>query len=400
MKRTPSITQRRKGAKAPGGAAVAIVIALWASPAQAQSEADLRFELGVAAFDRGDHAAALEAFEASYAADPVPEVLFNIAMCRQAVGDLPGAVNAFRRYLAVRGDAVAADERALIDRQLAAMLPRVGLLVVRASEPDAVVTVDGRPMADLGPGVPFAVTPGEHTVEARKDGFLPSSAPVGVDAGGMVSATLTLSRAPEPLPPTGRLVVLSNVAGARVLVEGVEVGTTPYGGDGPPGLLRFAVLADGYEPYEDSVRVMAGEVLERQVTLVAVAPPPPAPRPPTAEPRPSTPDPGPQPLGWWFWGSLTAAGAAGAAAAITGGLTWHYRSEYLDGGLADTDAYDTGIALRTATDVLLGVTVAATLTALIALFSAGGEDEPAPGDASVPSAASFVPAAGAFAVAW
>jgi hypothetical protein len=70
------------------------------------------------------------------------------------------------------------------------------------------------------------------------------------------------------------------------------------------------------------------------------------------------------------------AGASAIAAAATGGAMLVEREDYLDGGRRDADLYDTAVALRTATDVLAGVALAAAVAALIGWLTAPEEDDP------------------------
>jgi tetratricopeptide (TPR) repeat protein len=57
------------------------------------------FARGRLAFERGDHRGALALFERAYTLAPRPELLFNIARCREEMHDLRGAIDAYRLYL-------------------------------------------------------------------------------------------------------------------------------------------------------------------------------------------------------------------------------------------------------------------------------------------------------------
>jgi hypothetical protein len=119
-----------------------------------------------------------------------------------------------------------------------------------------------------------------------------------------------------------RVVVRCNVPGARVLVRGSWLGSTPTpaGLVTMPGPARVEVVADGYRPFVREVRLAAGRETRVDAMLVSSAafdapPPPPARR--SAEHHA-----GAITSRWWFWtglGVLAAAGGAAVAAVALGG---------------------------------------------------------------------------------
>jgi len=72
----------------------------------------------------GDLARAAQLFEAAYALDPAPILLYNVGRVKARLGDLTGAREALQRYVEVEPDATARDRGrealAEIDAQLAA----------------------------------------------------------------------------------------------------------------------------------------------------------------------------------------------------------------------------------------------------------------------------------------
>jgi hypothetical protein len=169
----------------------------WPSPALAQTEADRLFDEGVAAFEREDYDAALAAFEGSYALEPAPDLLLNIGMCQRLVGRSAAAVNTLRRFVAAQGSGLSMEERVAIDTQIDLMLPMLGQVVVEVSVRDADVLIDGRHVGSSPVGFPIAVEPGEHVVEAGRDGFTAASEQVQVWAGGTATVFLDLASGAE-----------------------------------------------------------------------------------------------------------------------------------------------------------------------------------------------------------
>jgi tetratricopeptide (TPR) repeat protein len=58
------------------------------------------FREGLKAYDAKEYARAIESFEAAHKLSPLPEILFDIAMARRALGDCRGAVEGFDAFIA------------------------------------------------------------------------------------------------------------------------------------------------------------------------------------------------------------------------------------------------------------------------------------------------------------
>ncbi|MFW5967582.1 MAG: PEGA domain-containing protein [Persicimonas sp.] len=102
---------------------------------------------------------------------------------------------------------------------------------------------------------------GEHDYSITLDGYVPVEESVDLrDAGGQV-VRHELEVAPA------ELVVEGAPEGATVVVNGREVGSAGERIELEPGHHALEVQADGHESYRDTVRLEAGEVVERDVTL-------------------------------------------------------------------------------------------------------------------------------------
>lgn len=64
-------------------------------------EARARFEVALAAYEKGRFADALEGFEAAYAKSALPAFLFNIAQCQRKLNRTGEALASYQKYLAV-----------------------------------------------------------------------------------------------------------------------------------------------------------------------------------------------------------------------------------------------------------------------------------------------------------
>jgi hypothetical protein len=248
--------------------------------AAAIAEAERHFNEGVAATEQGDFDAAFQAFQASYELNPLPDVLYNIGMCRKALGDLPGAANAFREYVTAVGGNLSPAERAEFDALLAELMPQIGRLTIQSNEAGATVTVDGIQVGSTPLPGWYAVASGHHQIEVAKDRFVAFLTELDVAGGQSPTVSATL-----------------------VALEG-----TP-GADGEPG---------GLSP--------------------------------------------------WFWTCAGVAGASVLTMAITGGLTLKYNDDFDAGGRTDSGLRDTTLALRTTTDVFLGIGLAAVVVGTVLFF--------------------------------
>ncbi len=121
---------------------------------------------GQSAFDAGNFADAEAAFEEAYRHIPNPVVLLGIAESREAAGDIPGAVEAFERYLADRPDADNAEE---IRTRITAHRERPATLVIDSSPSGAAVELNGNDTGLVTPAT-LEVPAGTHSVVLRLEG--------------------------------------------------------------------------------------------------------------------------------------------------------------------------------------------------------------------------------------
>jgi hypothetical protein len=104
---------------------------------------------------------------------------------------------------------------------------------------------------------------------------------------------LSVSMAEQP----AQLKIGSNVRGAVVRVDNVDVGLTPVIVSRPPGVRLVTVTMDGYEPYESKLSLRPGQAVPIDANL--------------------SPEKVPLTKKWWFW--------AGTAALVAGvGLATYF----------------------------------------------------------------------------
>lgn len=140
--------------------------------------------------------------------------------------------------------------------------PVGGWLLIRTTPPGAAVTVNGE---DHG-RTPLALSDmpfGAYRVEVGLEGFQSVTRELGLTPDATVaSAAIELPRAaaPPPEPVVGGIAVTSRPSGARVLLDGREVGVTPTViSDVAAGAHDLRIELDGYRPWLTSVDVPAAD---------------------------------------------------------------------------------------------------------------------------------------------
>jgi len=150
-----------------------------------------------------------------------------------------------------------------------------GWITVLSSPENAQVTLDGGYVGltthDRSLNLD-AITPGEHTIALALTGFTPYSTRVTVVSNqvSLVNATL--------IPVSGSLVkgtltVISEPAGATILVDNKSIGITPLtANDIADGDHQVTIRMDGYQDYSTSIQVTSGTTRTVSATLLSVTP--------------------------------------------------------------------------------------------------------------------------------
>ncbi len=150
--------------------------------------------------------------------------------------------------------------------------PARGRLMVRSTPAGAQVFVNGRRRGTT-PLAMRDLAPGAYTIRVARSGFDEQSRRVTVSSAGVRELNLRLerSRPAAPVSFTGSLYVDSRPRGARVFLDGKEIGTTPMqAGDIRSGAHVVRLELKDHRTWTASTRVVAGEVarvtgsLERQ----------------------------------------------------------------------------------------------------------------------------------------
>src|SRR4029079_3589823 len=82
------------------GALVSVLLLAEGAAVPAADDAETLFREGLEAYDAKQYARAIEAFEAAHKVSPLPEIQYDIAMARRAIGDCRGAADGFDAFIA------------------------------------------------------------------------------------------------------------------------------------------------------------------------------------------------------------------------------------------------------------------------------------------------------------
>jgi hypothetical protein len=177
-------------------------------PARAADDAMIemareRFQEGVKYYDEKQYEKARAAFLQAYALKRHPAVLLNLAQSELRSGHEADAAKHFATYLREHKEASALEKQEA-EKGLAAAKTKVGEVNVETDD-GAELFVDGQPEGRTPLPTPLYLEPGQHAIEARKEGKAGTSN-VTAKAGASTSINIALSTpapAASPAAPAG-----------------------------------------------------------------------------------------------------------------------------------------------------------------------------------------------------
>lgn len=257
--------------------ALALTLALaGASPALAgagaadpRKEAQEHFDRGLALLDAGDLERALAHFQRSRELVPSKGNTTNAAHCLHELGRYDEALELYEELVARFAAELGPDNRAMLVPAMKDVLAHVGKLAV-TSNVGGTLVVDGRARGKLPAHGSVPLTRGHHVVRVIQDGYATFERAVDVATGQSVVLDAVL----EPLASSGRLRVEDPAnAGAKVFVDGVEVGVVPWEGTLGPGAHVIWTRADDRGSAPSRAVVVQGQTVTTCVVSAPLGPP-------------------------------------------------------------------------------------------------------------------------------
>ncbi len=154
-----------------------------AQDAAALARARERFREGAALQAAGDWSRALDAYKEVALVKSSATLRFNIATCEEKSGDYLRAMGSYRFALTEATKSNAKDMEGAVKAALAALEPRIPMLLVKRGEGAGVaeVTLDGHALGNPSIGVELQVNPGPHEIRATAPDREPLIVPVTVE---------------------------------------------------------------------------------------------------------------------------------------------------------------------------------------------------------------------------
>ena len=244
--------------------------ALLASPLVALGEDDTaaakaRFRKGAELYGAGKWREAIEEFEAAYRLKPAGAIHFNVARCREKLGEWPGALRAYEDYLREVPEASDRVHVRASMKRIEERLAEAGVqaLLVYSDPPGAELRLDGKARGKT----PFhtVLPPGTYALSLALEGYQP--------VGQEMDITLSASRVVD-------LVLRAASPGAAV-AGAAPAGAAPAGTSGapaapdlaasPPPAASTVPLATAEAPATPSARPRVYTWIAAGATAAAVA---------------------------------------------------------------------------------------------------------------------------------
>jgi tetratricopeptide (TPR) repeat protein len=241
------------------------------------AKAKTLFAAGGKSYEKGDYAAAIQAFERSYTLSGRPSVLFSLGQAykkrfaeSQDQRHRAASIENLRAYLAAvptggrRADAI----RALEDLgqrdpgpsgtgSTQAAVERKTILSIDSPTPGALISIDGGEGAP--PQVDAEVAPGRHTIKVSAPGFIEQEFVMQALPGQTEAETYALEEAPVSL-------VLTIPSGATVHIDGRDQGESSKLSVSP-GRHFLSISKSGYQSFGKLIEAQGGESREIAIDL-------------------------------------------------------------------------------------------------------------------------------------
>jgi hypothetical protein len=249
-------------------------LALAEEPRVDASAAHAAFLEGVKYVEGSSWAEALDAFERAQKLKPHAVTVFNMALCRRALGQSIRAMDLLEASLGSGELPSATREQALALREELSHV--VARTILTTGSEQVLVSVDGRPLEDRagtlyagtllpGAGTNIGTTtrtviidPGEHTWIFTRKGYEERIERVNLKPGSTSDLSVTLKELPSVV------VVESNRTESRVLLDNVYAGFTPLRLTHASGKIAIAIEKSGFDRFEATSFLKPGE--ETRVT--------------------------------------------------------------------------------------------------------------------------------------
>jgi hypothetical protein len=252
--------------------------------AAATANARRHFHLGVKLYRDANYKGALAEFEAAYRDKPGPGSLQNVALCLKALFRYAEAASSLRLLLERHAQELSSAERDAMAKAVQEFEGLVGKLQLQLQPPEAELSIDGRAIAREERVNGVLLNVGEHTLLAEAPGFARHAQVVRIASAQELKLVVQLK------PISGFLTVVASDPKAAIAIDNEPLAYHSWSGPVVPDVEHVVqIYRDGFEPFEQSVRVEVGKTLRVEGELGApsgvVDEHAPLPQKPAAPPR-------------------------------------------------------------------------------------------------------------------
>ena len=216
-----------------------------------------------------DWAGALGHYQAALQAAPSAHAGLGAADALYQLGRVGEAYDAYAEAQRLYGPKLGPADKALVAARLKELAAKTGALSVHVEETGADVQVDGKSLGTAPMAALLRLPVGPHPVRVTRTGFLPFAVDADVTADGKsVIDVPPLVRQPSQ----GHLIVHApGSESLRVVIDGVDLGATPWEGDVAPGPHEIAGRSSTSAASAQMVNVNVGDRIAVDLVTAATA---------------------------------------------------------------------------------------------------------------------------------
>ena len=232
-----------------------------------KNKAKAHFETGLSLLEAEDFEGASVEFEISARMYPTKNGLFNLANCYKALHRYGDALKIIKRLNETFKGKLDQDWQNEIASFKADMNNLVANLIIKVSENNAVITIDGKKIGQSPILAPVLLGPGKHKIVVQLSGYVTVTRQIKLASKMQRTESFMLKK------EVALLKITVNERGAEVLVDRRIAGTTPLGKPLKisPGSHVVTISKNGFKPRKKTIKVTAGQTAMLDISLMAVA---------------------------------------------------------------------------------------------------------------------------------
>ena len=216
-----------------------------------------------------DYAGALPHYQASVQAAPSAHAQLGVADALYQLGRAADAYTAYADAQQIYGTKLAGADKATVAARLKELAGKTGSPAIHVDESGADVALDGKSVGTSPMAALLRVATGPHEVRVNKTGYLPFVGQADVPPDGKA----VVDSIPLVMQPThGHVIVHApGTEALRVIIDGIDLGATPWEGDLPAGTHEIAGRSSTQTASAQTVTLAVGDKVTLDLVAAATA---------------------------------------------------------------------------------------------------------------------------------